>query len=249
MKIVNKLNTKYLSDEGYVFKSCSKEWIVVLKKCKDTIINEFRGNIANEIYAKFRANKLKVVDIVHKFTDNTINEITNSYYAVKTIKYKKGEIIEVADFNANLDKVCAPGIHYFKSAHAALYYELDGVENGSYKKWYENGQLKIESTWKGGKRNGLCRQWYKDGQLLEECTFNDGRLDGLYRTWYENEQLKWVCTYKNGKLDGLYKKWYSDGQLEKESTWKDGKRNGLSRWWCSNGQLKEEDTYKGGNAK
>jgi antitoxin component YwqK of YwqJK toxin-antitoxin module len=176
--------------EDLVYKSCSKEWIVILEKLPDTETNESRSKVKDSRYAKFRADKLKVIDIVHKFDSaKKISEIKNSVYATKTITYSKGKIITVDNFDKNLNTVCAPGIHYFKSRETAHFYELGSPNNEMYKVWYDNGQLYVE------------------------CTYKDGKLDGLYKEWLENGQ-PWVdCTYKDGKRVGLYKKWDENGQL------------------------------------
>ena len=70
--------TKY-NDSSYVFKSCSRDWIVVLQKLPDTITNESRS-VVDLNCAKFRANKLFVVDIIHKFYQTiTCNFILNRF--------------------------------------------------------------------------------------------------------------------------------------------------------------------------
>ena len=111
--------TKY-NDSSYVFKSCSRDWIVVLRKLADTITNESRS-VVDADCAKFRANKLLVVDIIHKFDQtNTCDSICNSVYAYKQMEYKKGEIIEVEEFNTNVNEVCTTGIHYYKTIKVAF---------------------------------------------------------------------------------------------------------------------------------
>jgi antitoxin component YwqK of YwqJK toxin-antitoxin module len=200
-------------DDEYVYKSCSKNWIVVFQKLSDTKTNESRSYVKNPMYAKFRANKLLVVDIVHKFTNESIDRIENSTYCKKKITYEKGKNVEISDFDEDLDEVCAPGIHYFKCREVAFYYELEQVENGLYKQWYDNGQRNKECTLKDGNLDGLCRQWYENGQLKEKCTYKNGKEDGLYKEWYEHGQLWIECTFENGKKVGYHKEWYEHGSL------------------------------------
>ena len=61
----------YLGNESYVFKSCQEVWIAVLQKLEDTITNEDREDIVDIRFAKCRANKMKVIDIVHKHKDES----------------------------------------------------------------------------------------------------------------------------------------------------------------------------------
>jgi antitoxin component YwqK of YwqJK toxin-antitoxin module len=243
---LDQLKQLYPSSDGYVFKSCSIEWIVILQKLEDTKNNELRDDVKDSMHAKFRANKLLVIDIVNKFNNQTIDKTTNSFYAKKIIAYKKGEIIEVLNFDEDLNEVRAPGIHYFKSPTAAFYYELGNKRNGLYKEWYETGQLYEEYTRIDGKRNGLYKVWYENGQLKEECSFKNGLVDSLWKVWYENGQLEIERTCKDGKLNGQYRMWYKNGQPKMECLGKDGIRNGSYKDWYENGQPDIEYTYKGG---
>jgi antitoxin component YwqK of YwqJK toxin-antitoxin module len=268
MSLVDQLKQKYPSNEGYVFKSCSKEWIVILQKLEDTKNNELRDGVKDSMYAKFRANKLFVVNIVHKFDNSKVShEIKNSEYADKTIVYKIWETNEVLNFDENLNKVYAPGIHYFKNPEAAFYYELKTVKNGLCKGWYANGKLWYEYAYKDGQLDGEYKQWYASGKLMINCTYKDGKCDNSndwwyeesqsenhvnknkknYKIWYDDEQHKIICTMVNGKKNGLCKEWYKDNHLKVECTYKDGKLDGLYKEWYNNGQLLREYTYREGN--
>jgi antitoxin component YwqK of YwqJK toxin-antitoxin module len=207
---------KYPSDKEHVFKSCSREWIVILEKLEDTHTNENRCDIVDPLYAKFRANKLKVVNIIHKFKNQEIDKIQNSVYSDKKITYKKGEVIEDENFNVNIENVCAPGIHYFKSKEAAFYYEIPDNYTGRYNQWYQNGQRYIECVFKNGKLDGLYKEWHGNGQLKIICMYEDGNLDGFYKKWYSNGKLYIYCKYKNRALDGKYEEWLPNGRLKKQ---------------------------------
>jgi antitoxin component YwqK of YwqJK toxin-antitoxin module len=53
---------------------------------------------------------------------------------------------------------------------------------------------------KDGKRDGLYQRWYENGQLRFEGTYKDGKSNGLLRGWKSNGKLDWESTYKGGKL-------------------------------------------------
>ena len=72
---------------------------------------------------------------------------------------------------------------------------------------YDNGNKKIEGSYKDGKEDGLWTEWYENGQKEEEVTFKDGELDGLITKWYENGQKEEEATFKDGELDGLITIW------------------------------------------
>mgnify|MGYP001494723136 CR=1 FL=1 len=69
--------------------------------------------------------------------------------------------------------------------------------------YYENGQLRLEYTFKDGKPEGLVRWWYENGQLRSENTFMYGKKEGLEREYYENGRpsvYAGLRCYSNGEL-------------------------------------------------
>ena len=196
-------------DRSYVFKSCSRDWIVVLQKLADTITNESRS-VVDADCAKFRADKLQVVDIIHKFDQTTRDSICNSVYEHKQIVYKKGEIIEVEDFNKKLNEVCTTGIHYYKTMKVAFYLELEIVRDGEWSCWYRTGQVKSNGSYKDGKEEGEWEYWYSNGQLESKGKYKNGNREG---EWIYLRKIGIIASkviYKNGfvieytKMDVTY---------------------------------------------
>lgn len=102
---------------------------------------------------------------------------------------------------------------------------------------------------KGNKRNGLHERWYDNGQLRLRTTYKDDKVDGLFEYWYGNGRLKMRATYKDGKPIGLREEWHSNGQISFRANYKDGKLNGLYEYWHKNGQIWSRVIYKGGKRK
>ena len=76
----------------------------------------------------------------------------------------------------------------------------EGILDGLYKIYHENGQLKHEGTYKDDKVDGLVKFYYENGQLKEEGTYKDGKLDGTYKWYHKNGQLKSERTYKDDEV-------------------------------------------------
>lgn len=239
----NKLEP-YIEDDSYVYKSCL-EWIVVLQKLDSTITNEDRKDIKYSMSAKHRANMLKVVDIIHKFSDEQCHEITNSVHLENKITYKIGNIVKVNDYDTNINEVCSTGIHYFRDPLPAFYYELiiNKIVNGKYISFYDNGQKERECKFINGQYNGKYIKWYIDGKKQLECTFNNGQLDGAYISWYNNGKLHQKYNYINGNLSGKCINWLLNEQKYEERNYHDGKLNGVYFKWFDNGQLYIESYY------
>jgi len=102
-------------------------------------------------------------------------------------------------------------------------------ENGHHKdiRYYENGQVMIETISNAGCQKGMA--YYEDGTLMEEYYFIDltfllvGRL-AIY--------------YPDGKLN--HEAFYQDGVTRDEA----GIRTGTWSWWDENGKLIKQEVYK-----
>ena len=206
----------------YVFTSCFHYWIVVLQKLPDTITNESRS-VANANCATFRANKLLVVNIIHKFNQKTRRSIRNSIYADEKIEYIKGKIIKVEDFDTNVNEVHTAGIHYYKTMEVPFYLELQTEIDGEWMEWHVDGQKLSKITYKGGKREGESIDWHKNGHMKSKGEYKNGKLEGKYTTWHANGKMQLEAMYKNGKLEGQCTTWYPNGTMVASSMVKDGK--------------------------
>lgn len=164
-----------------VYKKCADQHIVTLQKCPDTITTEKRSNIVDKNFAKFRANKLKCVDIEDWKTGQKINNIKSLYDP--SFKYYIGEIIKVDNYDTNINKICAPGIHYFKTKDAAKYFNISGLEI-------------IPDNY-----TGKWAQYNDDGLKLEEANYQNGFLHGEYM--WRSENNNFIKTYY---IDGFPEK-------------------------------------------
>jgi hypothetical protein len=129
--------------KGYVFKSCGKEWIVVMKKRKSTKTTEGRYDVKSKIfvtsYAKFRGDKFYVIDIVNKFDkEKGTKSVNNTYYTNEVLTYTKKKMIASLRFDKDINNVCTDGIHYFLEYERAYYYDHSDIKNGIRKGWFDN---------------------------------------------------------------------------------------------------------------
>ena len=110
---------------------------------------------------------------------------------------------------------------------------------------YNNGNKKLEGSYKNGKKNGKWTVWYENGQKWSEINYKNGKLDELWTQWNENGQKKTETTYKDGEIR-LATKWYANGQKHSEETYRDGKEDGKWTYWYDNGKKKYGWKYKNG---
>ena len=82
---------------------------------------------------------------------------------------------------------------------------------------------KLEENYKDGIADGLWITWYENGQKTDEGHYKDSKPVGLWTRWYEDGQKKFEGYFKDGKADGLWTEWSEDGKETSEKHFIDGK--------------------------
>ncbi len=52
----------------------------------------------------------------------------------------------------------------------------NGIENGLWKYYYENGVMKYSGNWKDGKQDGLWKVFDESGNFKGELRYNNGNI-------------------------------------------------------------------------
>ena len=125
------------------------------------------------------------------------------------------------------------------------------VENGHWKLYYKNGELKQEGVYNNDgmddsssyKKEGPWKYYHENGQLLQEGNYKDGEETCKWVGYYENGQIEQEGDFKKGRRDGSWKYYYAKGELKQEGKYKDGYKNGQWKYYYTNGELKKEGNY------
>ena len=78
--------------------------------------------------------------------------------------------------------------------------QKNGLWDGPYEEYYENGLLGIKGTYKDGERDGFFEIYYRKGQLRLNATYKDGVLDGPFEEYDKSGKLSKKGIYENGKF-------------------------------------------------
>lgn len=246
---------KYEKDEKYVYKACNngegeqRVWIVIMEKCKeDTKTNEERKDVANKNRAKFRANKLMVVEIINYDDIKTKTTfIVNTTDYGKPLRYEVGKIVECDQFDDDVNVVCGGGIHYFKTLQAACYYGpyRRVRETGRYcfMSWHHNGRKQCEINYNDGVLDGSWVTFHESGGVRDMRTYKKGHIHGWLTEWHRNGEKSIEERYEDGILEGPHYKWYDNGKKHTHGFYKNGFAHGLWRHWNENGRKLMEIRY------
>lgn len=210
MDYINYIYDCFATNPKYVYKSCQKDWIVILQKLHDTITNESR-KVDNPKYAKYRGNKFKTILIFNKFHPHkTCLSIKNSIFSSE-IEYVIGQIIFIKDYDMNFDNICSTGIHYFKTIEQSFYFEISKMLSGKFMLWYDDGCKLLETEIVNGNFTKKFTKWYKNGIKEAEGEYDDGKKIGKWTGLHENGVKKAEGYYMNGKKIGEWIEWNYDG--------------------------------------
>lgn len=129
----------------------------------------------------------------------------------------------------------------------ARYSDDSMVGNGSYKEYYQSGQLFVSGAYKLGLRVGDWTYHHNSGEEAKKVTYVDGKPDGKVEVRRADGTLQAQEEYKNGKRHGTWISYDATGEQKlRESIYDDGKPDGVWKSWYPNGQQQREITFAGG---
>lgn len=70
--------------------------------------------------------------------------------------------------------------------------------------FHPNGKKYIEGHYKDGLRDGYWASWYNDGQLWSEGNFKQDKSDGERSVYHPNGTLHYKGTFNTGKRVGIW---------------------------------------------
>ena len=105
----------------------------------------------------------------------------------------------------------------------------------------------IQDKYSSSNIHRVDRDYYENENLKYESSYMYGKLDGESKSWDINGNLISAVQYKNGLLHGKWESYYSSGKLKHSVNYIDGDKNGKESWFHPNGQIQSEGYYTNGN--
>ena len=149
------------------------------------------------------------------------------------------------------------------------------LPNGKHTEYYKNGQVKVQGSYKEGKRDGEFKAFLKNGKSAGSVIYKDGKIikstlvkamkdnasfspvtdiyykledsHTLRKVDYENGLLKIYFIYnKDGIPDGESVEYYEEGNIKSIIPFRNNIVEGLTITYYENGNIDEEVNYKNG---
>lgn len=103
----------------------------------------------------------------------------------------------------------------------------NGLEDGEWRSYYSNGQIREKRYYSKGKKTGLFEGWWSSGVKRLEYHFEDGEYEGNCRDWNDKHLLVSSMNYTKGYENGLQQQFYETGKVKANYMMIGGRRYGL----------------------
>lgn len=121
----------------------------------------------------------------------------------------------------------------------------DGVRDGEWKDFYDNGNLRAEGIYKDGLKVGVWKYYYDNGKLEQTGKYDtSGKLVGKWVWYYSSGNILREENYINGLSDGLMTEYDEEGGIIAEGEYIEGMEDGP--WLFEYGDYREEGEYSYG---
>lgn len=123
----------------------------------------------------------------------------------------------------------------------------DGRKEGKWTKYYNNGRVEHELTFKYNKLEGHAIFYYRNGKKKEEGDWKKNRWVGDYKYYYKNGNVRNDWKYNvTGKRTGVQRYYHENGQVKLEGAWENGKESGTLVEYFEDGSIKSERFFANG---
>ena len=112
----------------------------------------------------------------------------------------------------------------------------NGVLNGKYVKYFENGKVEREGQYLNGEEEGTWTSYYfYYGKWLIR-NYKNGKAHGYFYNFYINEDTTLISFFVNGFEDGITKHFDEHtGEITLIEPWEMGERHGIRKYFDSSG--------------
>ena len=107
-------------------------------------------------------------------------------------------------------------------------------EEGIFKAFYENGNIKSEQNYLNWKFNGKWKIFYENGNIKSENNYQDDKLNGESKEFFQDGNIMSLKNYLNNRTDGTQIEWYNNGQIKRQV--KTSSLGSETKCWNENGE-------------
>ncbi|MGL5356884.1 MAG: toxin-antitoxin system YwqK family antitoxin [Cetobacterium sp.] len=122
-----------------------------------------------------------------------------------------------------------------------------GLYDGKYEIYYPNfsdeRMPEVIGKYIKGEKEGTWKIYYENGNLKSVAKYDNGVLIGKFKSYYMNKELEVEGEYKNGKKEGEWIYYYQNGEQESSGKYENDKKIKKWKYFNTNGKLREEKKH------
>ena len=125
-------------------------------------------------------------------------------------------------------------------------YNQQGIYDGTFREYYESGQLAQKGYYKNGLGQGEYIWYYEEGSIKQKAFYKDDKIEGIVTSFYPGGKIAQTVNHINGKREGELIEYYENGQIKEKRFYVNGKEEGKSLFYDEKGKLIKTEVYKNG---
>lgn len=122
----------------------------------------------------------------------------------------------------------------------------DGKRDSAYVEFHPSGARRLETTYRAGVRQGPFKTYYENGKVAQEGNFDNDEPSGELTYYHPTGEVKLKTMLTKGQPNGSMHELYADGKPQADITYKDGQPEGAVKFYYPNGQVQSEGTLHKG---
>jgi tetratricopeptide (TPR) repeat protein len=135
----------------------------------------------------------------YKSKEENLNDGTHILYETGYDYLKNSNISKKIIVSIKNGKRNGTYTEYFNNSKQIQFQKqyFNGYLNGIMQEFYENGEIKLQSTWKNGIQEGETNYFNYDGTLIRSSIIVDGDYYKEIREYYKHEKVRFICNDNN----------------------------------------------------
>lgn len=123
--------------------------------------------------------------------------------------------------------------------------DKNGLKQGHWKKFFPNGKIMYQGTFKNDKPIGKMVRFYESGNKQATMFFREDGITSMTKLYYEDGELSAEGLYRKMQKDSVWNYYsYYTGTLVSKEYYAKGKKDGIQKSYYPNGVLSEEIEFK-----
>ena len=190
------------------------------KEIKSTLTNYMKEdvffNFPDEIKAQMNVGDEKEKELIKEMEEH------GGYHMLGIDTYPNGRVMRVVPYNQQ------------------------GIYDGTFRQYYESGQLAQKGYYKNDLGQGEYIWYYEEGSIKQKAFYKDDKIEGIVTSFYPGGKIAQTVNYINGKREGELIEYYENGQIKEKRFYVNDKEEGKSLFYDEKGKLIKTEVYKNG---